>query len=511
MKWHRTLMAGAAIGAQLFLSNTTAGAHATDEYGHNTLLSVTTFGVQIESQLTVGPLVSAKLIEIVDTDQNNAISADELRRYGDTIVADLELTVDGASRPITLISLQGPSSVGELRSGAAGLLLTAVGAGPVPTKEFTFVDKHRPLKGPAQASLLSENSTPANVKIIRNIERGIRVKGSFGQGIASGGLTVSASPGQTASASAASSTSKRTKTLQRYLSEASSPWTMTIALGAAALLGAFHALTPGHGKTIAAAYLIGERATVRHAVTLGLSTTITHTASVLLLGAMSLGFASFVEASALLRTLRICSGLLIVGLGLFLLVKRARGRNDPHGGHSFSDNSHFGEAHGHSHGLDTSRGRLNNIHKNHLGGTHSYDLDESSQSQEPNHSHQHDHAHAHNHGHAHSNSSGSPMVSTRRLIAMGASGGLLPCPEALGVLILAVGVQRQVFGMAMIVAFSAGLASVLVAVGIAFVRTRSLVHRFATIPESMTQTWLPVASALVVTVLGFAILSGRVV
>jgi nickel/cobalt transporter (NicO) family protein len=247
---------------------------------------------------------------------------------------------------------------------------------------------------------------------------------------------------------------------------------MAIALGAAALLGAFHALTPGHGKTLAAAYRIGERATVKHAITLGLSTTVTHTASVVLLGAMSLGFASFIDSSELLRALRIGSGSIIVGLGIYLLVKRIRGRNIVQATHS-----HNAHAHHHSTG----------------------------------HSHSHGHTHDHANDDSGDHSRADQPITTRRLIAMGASGGILPCPEALGVLILAVGVRRQVFGMAMIVAFSAGLASVLVAVGITLVRTRSFVQRFSAIPESVTQTWLPAASALVVTILGLAILSGRVV
>jgi nickel/cobalt transporter (NicO) family protein len=417
--------------------------------------------------------VSAKLIELIDTNSNGAFSAEELRRYGDVIVDDLVATVDGVARPVTLISLQGPS-VADLRSGAGALVLTAVAAGSEPTREFTFADSHRPLKGPAQASLLAEPNTPTDVKIIRDIDRGIRIQGSFGE-------TTKPADGSLADDTVATtSTTKRTKTLQRYLSEASSPWAMGIALAAAALLGALHALTPGHGKTIAAAYLIGERATVRHAITLGLSTTVTHTSSVLLLGAMSLGFANFIDASTLLEALRIGSGLVIVGLGLFLLVKRLRGR-----GHTVAAGRGHTHGHGHSHGDSHGHGH--------------------------GHGHSHGHSHEHARVHADGHSAGNGAVTTRRLVAMGASGGLLPCPEALGVLILAVGVNRQVFGMAMIVAFSAGLASVLVAVGIALVRAGGLVQRFAVIPESIVHTWLPVASAAVVTVLGIAILLGRVV
>jgi nickel/cobalt transporter (NicO) family protein len=404
--------------------------------------------------------------------------------------------------------------------------------------EFTFIDLHRPLKGPAQVSLLAQSNTPANVNIIRDIERGIRVKASFASkptardatpdvratgsddtrsdmsttalsteistaistATSKANSTATSTATSKANSTATSKTVERTRTLQRYLSDASSPWAMAIALGAAALLGAFHALTPGHGKTLAAAYLIGERATVKHAIKLGLSTTVTHTASVVLLGAMSLGFASFIDASELLRALRIGSGLLIVGLGIYLLVKRIRGRNIVQATHSHSAHSHHHSS-GHSHSQDhTHDHSLDHVNDQSLDHVNDQSLD-----------HAGDHANDHAGDHAHDHSRADKPITTRRLIAMGASGGILPCPEALGVLILAVGVRRQVFGMAMIVAFSAGLAIVLVAVGITLVRTRSFVQRFSAIPESVTQTWLPATSALVVTVLGLAILSGRVV
>jgi nickel/cobalt transporter (NicO) family protein len=513
MNWHRSFLASVAIGAQLLWFSGVANAHATDEYGHNTLLSVHADGIHIESQLTVGPLVSGKLIELIDRDHDGSFSTIEITRYGQEITGDLTVTVDGSLRQVTLLSLRTPE-VTDLRTGATGLTFTAVAAGPLPTNEFTFADNHRPLQGPAQVSLLAESSTPVDVNIVRDIERGIRVKGSFSGQDTSAGASAGSDPRggsdtanlpstSKATSKATSKTTERTKTLQKYLSNASSPWAMTIALGAAALLGAFHALTPGHGKTLAAAYLIGERATVKHAITLGLSTTVTHTASVLLLGAMSLGFASFINASELLRALRIGSGLLIVGLGIYLFVKRIGGRH--HLQATYGD-----RAHAHQHSDHDHSGFGPAEHGQGIAVTHQAKSSRAS-SEAAGRANLHSTSPSHSHGHSHGHSKAGQPITTRRLIVMGASGGILPCPEALGVLILAVGVRRQVFGMAMIVAFSAGLASVLVAVGITLIRTRSFAERFSSIPDSITQTWLPAASALVVTILGLAILSGRVV
>ena len=95
-----------------------------------------------------------------------------------------------------------------------------------------------------------------------------------------------------------------------------------------------------------------------------------------------------------------------------------------------------------------------------------------------------------------------PPLGLRRLIALGASGGPIPFPEALEVLNVAVAVQRQLFGMAMMVSFSVGFASVLVAIGILLVRGRRALDRFSNIPDMITTKWLPVFSAAVVSFLG---------
>jgi nickel/cobalt transporter (NicO) family protein len=305
------------------------------------------------------------------------------------------------------------------------------------------------------------------VVIDHSIDRGLRFTGSFSASNA-------ASKAQTPPGPAANDSTaiKPTKRLQGLLETAKSPPAIAIALAIAALLGALHALTPGHGKTIAAAYLIGERATVRDAMILGGSTTITHTASVLFLGAVTIGLADRIDAAVLGQWLRWGSGGLVFGIGIVLLIKRWRKK----GTHSHD--------HPHGHSLDGEHG--------------------------------HAHDSAHGRGHSHGTSSTSlnhenKSVGVRRLVGLGASGGLVPCPEALGVLIIAVAVHRQVLGMAMIVSFSFGLAAVLVTIGVLLVRVRRVVDRFATVPESITARWLPILSALIITALGAALLSGRVV
>ncbi|HBY98125.1 MAG TPA: ABC transporter permease, partial [Chloroflexi bacterium] len=234
------------------------------------------------------------------------------------------------------------------------------------------------------------------------------------------------------------------------------------ALLVALVLGALHALTPGHGKTIVAAYLIGSRGTVGHAAFLGGVVTLTHTGSVLLLGLVALLASRAIVPSRLTPLLELASGALIVVLGLQLLWRRLRtGRSHP---------DHPPHAHDHT----DHRSRI----------TH------------------HGHLHEHDHHHHHIPDPGE--VTWRSLLGLGVSGGLVPCPDAIAILLIAVAIQRVLLGLLLILAFSAGLAAVLIAIGVALVTSKGLLarrfDRFAPLAQ-----WLPVISAVVVTGLGIAV------
>src|SRR5438093_13619911 len=90
----------------------------------------------------------------------------------------------------------------------------------------------------------------------------------------------------------------------------------------AAGFGAFHALEPGHGKTVVAAYLVGARGTAWHALILGLIVTASHTAGVYLLGGVTLYASRYVVPERLYPWLGVISGLTIAGLGFFLFLRR---------------------------------------------------------------------------------------------------------------------------------------------------------------------------------------------
>jgi ABC-type nickel/cobalt efflux system permease component RcnA len=232
-----------------------------------------------------------------------------------------------------------------------------------------------------------------------------------------------------------------------------------VSLGAALFWGAAHALSPGHGKTIVTAYLVGQRGTPWHAALLGLIVTATHTIGVFALGFVTLLLSQFIVPDHLYPWLNLTSGLLVVGIGGSVLLARIRRRSSAHGhGHEHHHD------HGHSHGRIRMRGQ----------------------------------DHEHDHGHSHVPSS----PGMRGLVAVGISGGLLPCPSALVVLLAAISLHRVAFGLALIVAFSAGLALSITSVGLIAVLAKRVFGRLNF--EGRAVSLLPALSALVIVIAGVA-------
>ena len=236
------------------------------------------------------------------------------------------------------------------------------------------------------------------------------------------------------------------------------------ALALALFLGAAHGLEPGHGKTIVAAYLVGARGTVGNALFLGGVVTLTHTFSVILLGLVALFASQYVLPEQIFPYLGTASGLLIIGLGTWLLVNHLRGR---------------GPGFGHSHG------------EHHHGHSHTH---------EEEHHHDHSHSYEEHHGHSHEIPN---KVTLGSLLTLGISGGIVPCPGALVILLLAVALHRIAFGLLLLVAFSVGLAAILIAIGVLIVKARPLVERFS--GDGRWIQRLPIASAVVIIVVGCAI------
>ncbi|MEU8764794.1 sulfite exporter TauE/SafE family protein [Streptomyces sp. NPDC048659] len=263
-----------------------------------------------------------------------------------------------------------------------------------------------------------------------------------------------------------------------------------LALLLALVLGASHALLPGHGKTIMAASLAGRRGTRRDAVTVGATVTLTHTAGVLVLG-LALPAATHLAGETVLTWLGGASGLIVTAIGLWLLTAALRDK----------------PAHGHHH------------HHHHAGHHH----------QDHDHDHDHDRGHAHDHddgqGHrppARTSASGRPpaglpgardseahtpapsgagAVITRAmpepttlagrhhthgggrdrqrstgLIGLGIAGGLVPSPSALVVLLGAVALGRTAFGVLLVIAYGLGMATTLTLAGLLLLHVKHRLH-----------------------------------
>ena len=249
------------------------------------------------------------------------------------------------------------------------------------------------------------------------------------------------------------------------------PWIILLALLAATGLGALHALAPGHGKSIVAGYLVGARGTARHAFFLGLTVTITHTLGVFTLGLITLYASRYILPEQLYPWLGVLSGLLVVLMGITLgrqrlqaLLAGRRGARGDGGTDTAQPNHHaFGLVH--EHGANT-------------------------------------------HTHLPSSARGGRMT-WRSILMLGISGGLVPCPSALVVMLSAIALGRVGFGLTLIVAFSVGLASSLTGIGLLFVYGTRWIQRLGSRPlGGFAARVIPLASAAIVTVAGLVI-TGR--
>ena len=320
-----------------------------------------------------------------------------------------------------------------------------------------------------------------------------------------------------------------------------------IALVVSFVLGGLHALTPGHGKAIVAAYLVGSKGRVIDAVFLGVVVTITHTFSVIVLGIVMLVAQGFAPED-IVPWLSLFSGVLIVGIGAWLLTRNmkqyysgsaqsdAHGHQHPHPhdhSHEHDHSQDHDHPHDHNHGHDDEHGHDDDHSHDHdhdhphtddhdHGHDHSHDHshDDDPDYDHPHdddHDHGHDSAHEHSHGddhghsqdqvltHSHGGQTHSHVVPSERtgfwgLLSLGISGGIVPCVDALIGLLFAISLNKLVWGLIILCAFSFGLAAVLVAIGILMVMAKPVIERFT--GEGIWLQRLPMISAAVVILLG---------
>jgi nickel/cobalt exporter len=448
----RALLAAAALAAAAVLAGAAAaGAHPLGNFTINHLSRVSVGAHRVVVAFTIDQA------EIPTFQERGLPQATILARKVDEARRGLELTVDG--RRVALVPQPGatlsfPMGQGGLHTTRVEMTLAAAVRDPrqvalddrtfpgrlgwkavvvapgvgtdvrssVPATDPTGGLRHYPrdlLKSPLDQRSASFSVTPGDGRV------------TAPDGIHAGGATTDRSGDGFAGI---------------FADAASGRGVLVLLLLAAFGWGALHALSPGHGKSMVAAYLVGTRGTARHAVALGATVTIAHTAGVFALGLVTLALSQYVLPEQLYPWLTLASGLLVVSVGGVVLRSRLR-----------------------------ARAQVEHEHEHH------------------HHSHEHGHDHGHGHTHTHD-------ISTKSLVAMGASAGLIPCPSALVVLLGALSQHQVGLGLVLILAFSLGLATTISGIGLVVVYARSLLARLDF--TSRAATALPSLSAVVIVVVG---------
>ncbi|MEJ3748234.1 High-affinity nickel-transporter [Actinomycetes bacterium KLBMP 9797] len=433
----------AAVFAALLVPGA-AAAHPLGDFSVNQLHAFTLTPDRIEVAAIVDLAELPTLQERSTVDQTGAAGCAAVAR-------DLAVTVDGRRLSWTVVrhALGYAAGTGGLPTSrlSCGLSAPAALSGPATVevvntryadrigwRELTAVGDGVRVDSPLPARSVSAGLTayPQDLLASPLDVRRARLLVAPGTGTAAAdgapGSAAAATPGWLAGAES---------TLRGWLAAPRvTPLIGVLAVLLALALGAGHALLPGHGKTVMAAYLVGRRGRPRDAVAVGATVTLTHTGGVLVLGLL-LTTAARLAGETVLGWLGVVSGVLVaaVGIGMLRGLRRRRGFDHSHG----PDHSH---SPGHSH----------------------------------DHDHDHDHSHSHSHGghdhHGGQHHGHGPRPGRLSLLGLGVAGGLVPSPSALVVLLGAVALGRTAFGVLLVVAYGLGMAAVLTAAGLLLVRLR---------------------------------------
>lgn len=480
-----------------------AQAHSLDQYLQASYVTLTPTTIELEVDLTPGVLVAAEAIASLDLDGDGVIDDAEASTYAAAIIDGIDLRVDDAPIELVVDGIQVPSML-VLQAGSGTIVVSARG---------TLPDD---LEGTHRVTLENRNTATgityqANAFVARgaDITLGPQERSSDQQRLAVDATFVGTSAGTSDGAATTVTTTTDSGPLGTLLSTISeptaSPLSLLFAVVLAMALGGLHALTPGHGKALVAAYLVGSRGTVRHALALGGIVTFTHTSSVLAVGVVALAASDLIVPGVLTPVLELLAGLLVVALGVRLVAQRWAGvRVGEDGSHAHGPDGHMHGPDAHTH---ESGGRT------HGPGGHTHDPIGHPYGAD-GHTHEPGVEDAGSGGHVHHHHETTPSgrgdadpLGRRGLLSMGVAAGLLPCPEALGIMIVAIGLGRIALGLGLIVAFSLGVALVLMAIGVLLVRSRSRLERLGGLGGRFGR-YVPLTSAVVVTVLGVGIMLG---
>lgn len=467
-------------------------AHPADVYTHNIHINIAADDLSIKWEIKPGPLLVQALWFDADKDQDGLVSAEEANEWAASRISKLTVLLGSQKLSMNVDEVKFPATIDSFQAGLEFITITLftpldISVDPYRLSLQNGVEEQKSLnwyyinaEDDIQFEAPKQNNSRITLQVFPSSTQPdlLTAWDSSMPSISSWqGGTAPSTPEPAAPTPQQNANLERLLDLVRAKDLSLSFYVFALVIALA--LGALHALTPGHGKTVVAAYLVGSRGTIWHAVVLGSVVTLTHTGSVFLLGIITLAASQYILPTTIIPWLEVLSGLLILGLGLYLLWQRFQ------------------------YWLKSRTTTPAAVE------TRKYSLTPSSapkkisgpvKVEQPS-------INEHHHGDGKVHSHNVPEALTwRSLIALGVSGGLVPCPDAIAILLVAVAINRILLGLALIVSFSLGLAVVLIVIGLLMVSSRRLFDRFSFLDKAAPV--LPIVSAIIVLLLGLGLTWG---
>jgi len=487
----------------LFIFPSPARAHPADLYAHNIHVDISQTGLRIEWQIKPGPLLVNFIWNQWDANADGILSEEESNAWAGSYMDLMTATLDDKPLPLLTDSVQLPTDLQRFQAGDEFININFNADWPQGSEnaqklvitngmEITKSINWYYLNASENAAFLFPTQKNHVITIDLVYDSSLFADQSS--------LLTSWDSG-TPSLPLGQEKDVFTQTAEQVVPELAQQTPQEILLGllrqkqfslpfyffalaTALALGALHAITPGHGKTVVAAYLVGSRGTTWHAIVLGSVVTMTHTGSVFLLGLITLAASQYILPTTIIPFLEILSGVLILSLGFYLLWQRF-----------FFWRNSLKTTPAVSFGGNNRKISLTPTSTNKVTGTVKIQKADSS---------------LHHHGDGKMHSHNVPQsITWRSLIALGVSGGLVPCPDAIAILLVAIAINRLLLGLALIISFSLGLAIVLIVIGLLMVNSRRLFDRLGFIDKFAPI--MPMVSAIIVLLLGFGLTWGAFV
>lgn len=481
-----------------FALTPTASAHAADVFSFTYHMLFSVDGVEIETNIFPGPLISDFVWSEADQDMNESISEEEADAWAELRLNPIVASINGEEIDLKIDSISWPEDIEQMMLGEQTIQVQFTADWPSPVEAGSRFYFENTIPNSLHMFTLESNSDNLPFKI-REQSGGV-LNIAFTATDDEAALTFwdsgkPAIPGTVSSlgfAQEAAANSQQTGVIGildgMIRNNETSPVFYLSAFSLSLVLGALHALSPGHGKTVVAAYLVGASGKTYHALALGSIVTLTHTGSVFAIGLITLAASSYFLPTDIFPYLEIISGILILVLGFTLLLPRLR---------SWAEKRQLDRR---SQILERSEKLTDNP------GGERLVLNQPIVEVGPAHSHLPEEGGVIPRGPI----IGNPLqgITWRSLITLGISGGLVPCPDAIAILLIAVTINRIAFGLSLILSFSLGLAVVLIVIGLLIVQGRRLFERLRWFDR--VAFVMPVVSALIVFALGAVLTVGAV-